>query len=239
MESFTELPPTVKIDFTGQIEEQNKQMTFLMGAFFTGLGLIFLILIFQFNSISKPAIIMLAIFLSLIGVFGGLIITGSPFVIMMTMMGIISLAGIVVNNGVVLLDYTQLLIDRKKIELDLNDDALLDNKYIYDIIIKAGKARLRPVLLTAITTIFGLVPLAIGFNINFYTLFTDFDPNIYVGGDNVRFWGPLAWTVIYGLLIATFLTLIVVPILFYLSTKMKFWIRNKTGSNPIVREDIV
>jgi len=182
---------------------------------------------------------MLAIFLSLIGVFGGLIITGSPFVIMMTMMGIISLAGIVVNNGVVLLDYTQLLIDRKKIELDLNDDALLDNKYIYDIIIKAGKARLRPVLLTAITTIFGLVPLAIGFNINFYTLFTEFDPNIYVGGDNVRFWGPLAWTVIYGLLIATFLTLIVVPILFYLSTKMKFWIRNKTDSNPIVREDIV
>ena len=107
MKNFSDLPSGIKIDYTGQIEEQNKQMTFLMGAFFLGLGLIFLILIFQFNSISKPAIIMLAIFLSLIGVFGGIVITGSAFVIMMTMMGIISLAGIVVNNGVVLLDYTQ------------------------------------------------------------------------------------------------------------------------------------
>ncbi|MBT8254613.1 MAG: efflux RND transporter permease subunit, partial [Bacteroidia bacterium] len=116
MQSFTALPGRVKVDYTGQIEEQNKQMTFLMGAFFTGLGLIFFILIFQFNSVSKPAIIMLAIFLSLIGVFSGLIITAKPFVIMMTMMGIISLAGIVVNNGVVLLDYTQLLIDREKVK---------------------------------------------------------------------------------------------------------------------------
>ena len=117
MGSFRNLPADIKIDYTGQIEEQNKQMTFLMGAFFTGLGLIFFILIFQFNSVSKPTIIMLAIFLSLIGVFGGLVISGSAFVIMMTMVGIISLAGIVVNNGVVLLDYAQLLIDRKKVEL--------------------------------------------------------------------------------------------------------------------------
>ena len=167
MESFTELPTTVKIDFTGQIEEQNKQMTFLMGAFFTGLVLIFLILIFQFNSVSKPGIIMLAIFLSLIGVFGGLIITGKPFVIMMTMMGIISLAGIVVNNGVVLLDYTQLLIDRKKAELNLDEESYLDTQNLFESIVKAGKARLRPVLLTAITTILGLIPLATGFNINF------------------------------------------------------------------------
>jgi len=234
MQGSFEIQEDIDIDYTGQIEEQNKQMIFLIGAFFTGLGLIFLILIFQFNSISKPAIIMLAIFLSLIGVFGGLIITGDSFVIMMTMMGIISLAGIVVNNGVVLLDYTQLLIDRKKFELNLDEDELLDDKNIYEIIVRAGKARLRPVLLTAITTILGLIPLAIGFNINFYTLFSEFNPNIYIGGDNVRFWGPLAWTVIYGLLIATFLTLIVVPILFYLTTKMKFWIRNKTGSNKVV-----
>ena len=234
MEGFSEKPANVKIDYTGQIEEQNKQMTFLIGAFFTGLGLIFLILIFQFNSVSKPAIIMLAIFLSLIGVFGGLIITGNSFVIMMTMMGIISLAGIVVNNGVVLLDYTQLLIDRKKLQLNLDEDEFLDKKDIYEIIVIAGKARLRPVLLTAITTILGLIPLAIGFNIDFYTLFNDLNPNIYIGGDNVRFWGPLAWTVIYGLLIATFLTLIVVPILFYLITQFKMWLQNKSKSKLII-----
>mgnify|MGYP003624309338 CR=1 FL=1 len=230
MQGFTEKPDNVKIDFTGQIEEQNKQMAFLMGAFFTGLGLIFFILIFQFNSVSKPGIIMLAIFLSLIGVFGGIVATGSAFVIMMTMMGIISLAGIVVNNGVVLLDYTQLLIDRKKVEHDLEDDQYLETPDLLEAIIKGGKARLRPVLLTAITTILGLIPLATGLNINFFTLFSEFDANIYVGGDNVIFWGPLAWTVIYGLFVATFLTLIVVPILFYLVTKFKMWLYSKRAA---------
>lgn len=224
METFSEMPNNIKTDYTGQIEEQSKQMAFLMGAFFTGLGLIFFILIFQFNSVSKPGIIMLAIFLSLIGVFGGLIITGASFVIMMTMMGIISLAGIVVNNGVVLLDYTQLLIDRKKVEQHLENDQYIENQALKDAIIQGGKARLRPVLLTAITTILGLIPLATGLNINFFTLFSEFNPHIYVGGDNVIFWGPLAWTVIYGLLAATFLTLIVVPILFYLVTKLKMWL---------------
>ncbi|WAC03873.1 efflux RND transporter permease subunit [Lacinutrix neustonica] len=230
MKNFNNLPENISIDYTGQIEEQNKQMAFLMGAFFTGLGLIFLILIFQFNSISKPAIIMIAIFLSLIGVFGGIVISGSPFVIMMTMMGIISLAGIVVNNGVVLLDYAQLLIDRKKNELDLEDHEYLSKDDLLAAIILAGKARLRPVLLTAITTILGLIPLAIGLNIDFFSLFSEFNPKIYFGGDNVIFWGPLAWTVIYGLFIATFLTLIVVPILFYISMRIKMWIRRKTSS---------
>ena len=225
MEGFSELPADIKIDYTGQIEEQNKQMAFLMGAFFTGLGLIFFILIFQFNSISKPGIIMLAIFLSLIGVFGGIVATGSAFVIMMTMMGIISLAGIVVNNGVVLLDYTQLLIDRKKVELEMDEEDLLDSKNFLEAVVKGGKARLRPVLLTAITTILGLIPLATGFNINFFTLMSEFNPRIYFGGDNVIFWGPLAWTVIYGLLVATFLTLIVVPILFTLVYRIKVKIR--------------
>ncbi|MDX1772766.1 efflux RND transporter permease subunit [Oceanihabitans sediminis] len=245
MKGFEGVPEGVKLDFTGQIEEQNKQMTFLMGAFFTGIGLIFFILIFQFNSVSKPTIIMLAIMLSLIGVFGGIVITGSAFVIMMTMVGIISLAGIVVNNGVVLLDYAQLLIDRKKHELDLEEDAYLSTRDLFESIVKAGKARLRPVLLTAITTILGLVPLAIGLNINFFTLFSDFDPNIYMGGDNVVFWGPLAWTVIYGLIVATFLTLIVVPILFFLVMKFKMWLRKKSASTenleeetPIVKEPI-
>ncbi len=226
MKYFTELPSDIKIDYTGQIEEQNKQMTFLMGAFFTGLGLIFLILIFQFNSVSKPAIIMIAIFLSLIGVFGGIVISGSAFVIMMTMMGIISLAGIVVNNGVVLLDYTQLLIDRKMVSLGMDDHDLLSVDSVKESIIEGGRARLRPVILTAITTILGLIPLAIGFNINFFTLFSDFDPNIYFGGDNVIFWGPLAWTVIYGLFIATFLTLIVVPVLFFIVHKIKLNLHN-------------
>ena len=230
MGSFRNLPADIKIDYTGQIEEQNKQMTFLMGAFFTGLGLIFFILIFQFNSVSKPTIIMLAIFLSLIGVFGGLVISGSAFVIMMTMVGIISLAGIVVNNGVVLLDYTQLLIDRKKNELGLEKENYLNRDDLFNAIIKAGKARLRPVLLTAITTILGLIPLAIGLNINFFTLSSDFNPNIYIGGDNVVFWGPLAWTVIYGLFIATFLTLIVVPIFFYLSMQLKVRLKSRPGT---------
>ncbi|WP_460220113.1 efflux RND transporter permease subunit [Psychroserpens sp. MEBiC05023] len=231
MQSFTEKPDGVSVDYTGQIEEQNKQMAFLMTAFLFGLALIFFILIFQFNSISKPGIIMLAIFLSLIGVFGGLIITGNAFVIMMTMMGIISLAGIVVNNGVVLLDYTQLLIDRKKLEKDIEDDQYLIKEDLINAIVKGGKARLRPVLLTAITTILGLIPLATGLNINFFTLFSEFDPNIYVGGDNVIFWGPLAWTVIYGLFIATFLTLIVVPILFYLVTRLKMWFKGSRASS--------
>lgn len=237
MKSFDDLPSNIKIDYTGQIEEQDKEMAFLMGAFFSGLFLIFLILIFQFNSVSKPTIIMIAIFLSLIGVFGGIVITGASFVILMTMMGIISLAGIVVNNGVVLLDYAQLLIDRKKNELDLDVSEYLPKDELLKQIIKAGKARLRPVLLTAITTILGLIPLAIGLNINFFTLFSEFDANIYFGGDNVIFWGPLAWTVIYGLFIATFLTLIVVPILFYLAMRLKMRLKGKPSttqdlSNP-------
>jgi multidrug efflux pump subunit AcrB len=231
MENFHGLPPDVRIDYTGQIEEQNKQMQFLVGAFFSGLGLIMLILIFQFGGISKPLIIMIAIFLSFIGVFGGLMLTGWSFVIMMTMMGIISLAGIVVNNGVVLLDYTQILIDRKKVSLGLSDDDLLTRDQVREVIIKGGKARLRPVILTAITTVLGLIPLAIGLNIDFFSLFSQFDANIYMGGDNVIFWGPLAWTVIFGLIVATFLTLIIVPVLFFIVYRLKLRIRG-TRKNP-------
>lgn len=227
MEEFSELPDDVKIDYTGQIEEQMKQQIFLVGAFFSGLGLIALILVFQFGGISKPLIIMIAIFLSFIGVFYGLIFTGWSFVIMMTMMGIISLAGIVVNNGVVLLDYTQLLIDREKENRNLEREDYLSKDEVKDIVIKGGKARLRPVILTAITTVLGLIPLAIGFNIDFYTLVTEFNPNIFIGGDNVIFWGPLAWTVIFGLIVATFLTLIIVPVLFTIVYRMKFWFHSR------------
>ncbi|MEM7107538.1 MAG: efflux RND transporter permease subunit [Bacteroidota bacterium] len=228
MENFKDLPRGVKIDYTGQIEEQDKEMSFLVSAFFSGLGLIMLILVFQFGGISKPAIIMMAIFLSFIGVFGGILATGWSFVIIMTMMGIISLAGIVVNNGVVLLDYTQLLIKRKKQELGLDNRDMLSKEDVNKLIIRGGKARLRPVILTAITTVLGLIPLAIGLNINFFSLFTDFDPKIYLGGDNVIFWGPLAWTVIFGLIVATFLTLIIVPVLFSIVYRLKYWIYTKT-----------
>ncbi|MEP0213679.1 MAG: efflux RND transporter permease subunit [Cellulophaga sp.] len=221
MEDYKGKPSTVKIDYTGQIEEQNKQMKFLVSAFFSGLGLIMLILIFQFGGISKPIIIMIAIFLSFIGVFGGLMITGWSFVIMMTMMGIISLAGIVVNNGVVLLDYTQILIDRKKVKLGLDEKEVLSREEATEAIVTGGKARLRPVILTAVTTVLGLIPLAIGLNIDFFALFSEFNPHIYIGGDNVIFWGPLAWTVIFGLMVATFLTLIIVPALFDITYRLK------------------
>lgn len=238
MANFTDLPEGVAINYTGQIEEQNKQMAFLMGAFFSGLGLIMLILVFQFNSFSKPAIIMLAIFLSFIGVFGGILITGAPFVIMMTMMGIISLAGIVVNNGVVLLDYTQLLIDRRMVELELDDKDILPVHEMKEIIVRSGKARLRPVILTAITTVLGLIPLAIGLNIDFFSLFATGDPKIYLGGDNVIFWGPLAKAVIYGLIIATFLTLIIVPVLFYIIYRIKLRWRRWTGKDKPQEETV-
>ncbi|SHI87808.1 Multidrug efflux pump subunit AcrB [Mesonia phycicola] len=233
MKGFENMSDDVHVDYTGQIEEQNKQMAFLVGAFFTGLALIFFILIFQFNSISKPTIIMLAIFLSFIGVFGGLVISGEAFVIMMTMVGIISLAGVVVNNGVVLLDYAQLIVDRKKLKLGLGEKEYLSTPDLFESVVEAGKARLRPVLLTAITTILGLIPLSIGFNLNFFTLFSELDANIYFGGDNVIFWGPLAKTVIYGLFIATFLTLIIVPVLYFLVTKFKMWLQIKMNKNTV------
>ncbi len=236
METFPDLPEEVNIDYTGQIQEQNKQMTFLMGAFFTGLALIALLLVFQFGGISKPLIIMIAIFLSLIGVFGGLMMTGWPFVIMMTMMGIIALAGIVVNNGVVLLDYTQILIDRKKEELGLGEREYLSKDEVMKLTIQGGKARLRPVLLTAITTVLGLIPLAIGLNIDFFSLFTNFNANVYLGGDNVIFWGPLAWTVIFGLIVATFLTLIIVPVLFTITYKIKYRLFAKRGEQKAEAE---
>jgi len=211
----------VEFKFTGEIEEQEKNMTFLSNALLAALALIMLLLVFQFNSISKPIIILISIFLSFTGVFLGIILFQMPFVILMTMMGIISLSGIVVNNGVVLLDYTQLLIDRKKIILEVPEDEMLPNEDAVEAIIEGGTARLRPVILTAITTILGLIPLAIGLNIDFFSLFSDWDPRVYIGGDNVIFWGPLAKTVIFGLSFATFLTLIIVPATFLITYQIK------------------
>ena len=220
-----ELPQGVQFKFSGEIEEQEKNMSFLSNALLAALGLILLLLVFQFNSISKPLIILLSIFLSFTGVFLGLMAFQMPFVILMTMMGIIALAGIVVNNGVVLLDYTQLLIDRKSAELNIAPGTLLGKNEATLAIIEGGTARLRPVILTAITTVLGLIPLAIGLNIDFFSLFSEWDPKIYVGGDNVIFWGPLAWTVIFGLTFATFLTLVIVPATFSIIYSIKLWIK--------------
>ncbi|BAO55093.1 efflux RND transporter permease subunit [Nonlabens marinus] len=239
MLDFENLPDNINIDYTGQLEEQNKQQAFLMTALMAGLALIFFILIFQFSGVSKPAIIMVSIFLSFIGVFLGLMITGWPFVIMMTMMGIISLAGIVVNNSVVLIDYVDILKLRRREELGIDDDKhLISKEDSFAAIVQAGKARLRPVLLTAITTVLGLIPLAIGLNIDFFSLFSEFDPKIYMGGDNVIFWGPLAWTVIFGLIFATFLTLIIVPVLLYLVHRAKLRFQRKFGDQPEEGEQI-
>ena len=211
----------VEFKFTGEIEEQDKNMNFLSNALLAALALIMLLLVFQFNSISKPIIILISIFLSFTGVFMGITLFQMPFVILMTMMGIISLAGIVVNNGVVLLDYTQLLIDRKKNEIGISKEEMLDNDDTIVAVIQGGTARLRPVILTAITTILGLIPLSIGLNIDFFSLFSNWNSNIYIGGDNVIFWGPLAKTVIFGLTFATFLTLIIVPATFLITYQLK------------------
>ncbi len=222
-----ELPKDINLAFTGEQEEQADNMGFLLLALFYAMGGIMLILVAQFNSLSKPLIILMAIVLSLAGVFLGLVVFQMDFVIIMTMMGIISLAGIVVNNAIVLIDYTQILIDRKMHDLEMDDDDMLTKRQYFEIIVAGGKSRLRPVLLTAITTVLGLIPLAIGLNIDFFGFFTDYKPNIYIGGDNVIFWGPLAWTVIFGLIFATFLTLIVVPVMFYLVNRAKIRFRKK------------
>jgi multidrug efflux pump len=220
-----QLTDGINFKFSGEIEEQEKNMAFLSNALAAALGLILLLLVFQFNSISKPLIILLSIFLSFTGVFLGLMIFQMPFVILMTMMGIIALAGIVVNNGVVLLDYTQLLIDRKHETEGLESGTLLSKDLAIPQIIEGGAARLRPVILTAITTVLGLIPLAIGLNIDFFSLFSEWDPKIYIGGDNVIFWGPLAWTVIFGLTFATFLTLVIVPATFSIVYSIKLWLK--------------
>ncbi len=216
-----DMPSGINYSFTGEQEEQQDNMNFLLMALGIAMGSILLILVAQFNSLSKPIIILMAVVLSLVGVFLGLIIFQMDFVILMTMMGIISLAGIVVNNAIVLIDYTQILIDRKKEELGLEEEEHLTREEYFRLTVAGGKSRLRPVLLTAITTVLGLIPLAVGLNIDFFGLFTDYDPGIYIGGDNVIFWGPLAWTVIFGLVFATFLTLVIVPVMFYLTNRAK------------------
>ena len=216
-----EVPKNISITFTGEQEKQAEEMAFLSRALLIAVLLIFLILVAQFNSATTPIIISISVFLSLIGVLFGLLIFRMDFVILMTMIGIISLAGIVVNNAIVLIDYTNLTIIRKRRELQLEDTDKLTPSLLVECVVEAGRTRLRPVLLTAITTILGLLPLALGININFRALITQLNPNFYIGGENVAFWGPMGWAIIFGLSFATFLTLVVVPILFYLINKLK------------------
>jgi multidrug efflux pump len=219
------LPQGMDIRFTGQQEEQAKEMNFLSSALGIAIFLILLIIVAQFNSISTPVIILFSVLFSLTGVFFGLLIFQMEFVIMMTMIGIISLAGVVVNNAIVLIDYTNLIRARKRVELGLEPTDHLPFEHIRPAIIEGGKTRLRPVLLTAITTVLGLFPLAVGLNIDFIGFMSTYDANIYIGGDNTIFWGPMSYTIIFGLTFATFLTLIVVPVMYLFLAKKKYqWV---------------
>jgi multidrug efflux pump subunit AcrB len=200
----------------GQQEEQAETAAFLGWAMMASIGLIIVILVTQFNSIGKPIIIISEILFSVIGVFLGLAIFGDNISIVMTGVGIVALAGIVVRNGILIVEFIDILRDR--------------GMPLREAIIEAGKTRMTPVLLTATATMLGLVPLAIGLNMDFYTLFSEFDPKIFLGGDSVAFWGPLSWTMIYGLSFATVLTLIVLPIMYLLAERTTERIKRLTGS---------
>ncbi|EKT3965437.1 efflux RND transporter permease subunit [Flavobacterium psychrophilum] len=228
-----QLPKTVTYSFSGVQEEQGKNASFLMYALFLALAGITIIIVLQFNSVSKTMVILFTVILSFSGVFYGYVIANMDFVILMTMMGIISLAGIVVKNGIVLMDFFVLLLDKKMIDkqVESHDDLTLEE--IKEVIIESGKSRLRPVLLTALTAILGLIPLAIGLNFDFFSLITDLNPHIFMGGDNVIFWGPLAWTIIFGLSYATVLTLVMVPVMFYLVKRTKYWLRDKRNATQV------
>ena len=223
------LPEGISYRFAGQQDEQEKEMAFLSKALLIAVFLIMLIIVTQFNSFSTPAIILTSVVFSLIGVFLGLVISGMSFVIIMTMIGIISLAGVVVNNAIVLIDYTNLIRQEKREELGLDEFAQLPMETVVNATIEGGKTRLRPVLLTAITTVLGLLPLAIGFNIDFISLLAEYDPKIFIGGDNNIFFSPMSWTIIFGLTFATFLTLVIVPAMYLSFYRFKLWVYKTAG----------
>lgn len=209
-------PAGVTITMGGQQEEQAETGAFLGNAMMIAMALIFLILIMQFNSLSRTLIIMSEIIFSVFGVFLGVGIFGIDFSIVMSGIGIVALAGIVVRNGILLVEFMDLMLE--------------EGMTPYDAIVEAGRTRMTPVILTATAAILGLIPLAVGLNIDFARLFTELNPHIYFGGDSVAFWGPLAWTMIYGLSFATFLTLIIVPVLCLLSFKFKDWVKAKKAT---------
>ena len=215
------IPAGYTISFTGEQEKQAEEMAFLSNALLIAVFLIFMIIVSQFNKITAPFIIMTSVLFSTIGVFIGLVVFQMDFIVIMTMIGIISLAGIVVNNAIVLIDFIELSRKRRRNELGIKNGLLPYDEVLHSIVI-AGRTRLRPVLLTAITTILGLIPLAIGLNIDFIKFFTSYDADFYMGGDNVLFWGPMSWTIVFGLSFATFLTLVIVPVMYLLTDKLNY-----------------
>jgi multidrug efflux pump subunit AcrB len=219
MKSFS-VPDGVTIDMTGAQEEQAETGAFLALAFGLAGALMFMILVIQFNSVSKPLIILSEIGFSIIGVLIGFSLFKMEISIIMTGVGIMALAGLVVRNGILLVEFTELLRSQ--------------GTPLYEAVIEAAKTRMTPVLLTTIAATIGLIPLAVGLNIDFVTLFTELNPHIYFGGDNVAFWGPLSWTMIFGLLFGTVLTLILVPTMYLLVEKLKQRIakwRNKPATD--------
>jgi multidrug efflux pump len=201
------IPEDVTIRQSGQSEQEAETNAFLGTALIIAIGLIFLILVLQFNSISKPFIVITEIFFSIIGVLLGYAITGKVIATIMLGVGIIGLAGIVIKNGILLIEFT---------------DELRGRGYkTREAAIQAGRIRIIPVLLTALATMLGLLPLAVGFNIDFVSLFQHLNPKIFFGGDSVVFWGPLSWTIIYGLIFAFFLTLMMVPSMYIISERLR------------------
>lgn len=214
-----EVPAGYSVDFAGEQQEQAKEMEYLSTALIMGVFLIFLIIVAQFNKVSAPVMILISVLMSTIGVFLGLVVFQMEFVVIMTMLGIISLAGIVVNNAIVLIDYIDLT---KKRVLAESGKEIISLEQVKKSIVIAGKTRLRPVLLTAITTVLGLVPMAVGFNIDFFELLSAYDTSgLYFGGDTAMFWKPMSKTIIFGVTFATFLTLVFVPVMYYLIDKLK------------------
>jgi multidrug efflux pump len=204
---FKDKPDNITIRQTGQQEEQEESLSFLFTALIIALGMIFGILVLQFNSLSKPFIVLSEIFFSIIGVFFGFALTGMTMPLIMVAVGIVGLAGIVVKNAILLIDFTDELRSRKV--------------RIREAAVRAGKIRIIPVMLTALATILGLLPLAVGLNINWISLFQHLNPHIFFGGDSVVFWGPLSWTLIFGLMFAFFMTLLMVPAMYILTERLR------------------
>lgn len=201
------IPADVNIKLSGQSEQELETQKFLGTALLIALGIIFLILVLQFNSMSKPFIVITEIFFSVIGVLLGYAITGMTISTIMMGVGIVGLAGIVIKNGILLIEFTDELKGR--------------GMRTREAAIQAGKIRIIPVLLTAVATILGLLPLAVGFNIDFVSLFQHLNPKIFFGGDSVVFWGPLSWTIIFGLVFAFFLTLMMVPSMYLIAERLR------------------